>query len=685
MGKNRPIVIATLGYIIGIIWGLYLEINIVFFYAIILVILKVVQLIKKQKKKQFKFISIQKILRYIKLILDFKSIITIIVISSISNFIVTNSNNKYETLYSDMEEISCIAQIVSNGTKKEYKTTYKIKVETLNNSNKYKGTYLYLDVNNRLNIKLNYGDYISLKGSFVQPAKATNYQSFDYSKYLRSQKVYGTIKLEKVYILEENTNNIFCTISNNIFLQLKETIQENLSQEKANLLLGILFGYKEEISEEMQNNFKESNISHVLAVSGLHVTYIILVITNILEKVQGKRGSKYVIIFFIIAYMFITNFSPSVVRAGLMGIITILAKLTYNKNDLWTSIAASLLVLLICNPYLITTAGVLLSYGGTIGIILFQKNVSNLFQKLLDRIDIFKYQTNSKVTKLISYVKNTISVSVAAQLAIAPIMLKMFNTISFSFFITNFFVSIIIGPIIMFGFLFLISHLIKITILEIIFKFILEKILEILIFISQMGTKLPLSKIYLSTPRMWQIILYYLAIFVFSIIYKISNQIEVTTFEKRLINWKNLIKHIIRNNYKKVVPVIVCILLIFFCIQILPKDLRTHFVDVGQGDCTLVITPGNKTILIDGGGSENYDVGENVLLPYLLDRGITQIDYMIISHFDTDHVGGLLGILQELEVKIVLISKQGEDSENFGQFIQIVKDRKIKVIVVKKR
>ena len=61
-------------------------------------------------------------------------------------------------------------------------------------------------------------------------------------------------------------------------------------------------------------------------------------------------------------------------------------------------------------------------------------------------------------------------------------------------------------------------------------------------------------------------------------------------------------------------------------------------IDVGQGDCTLIVTPKNKTILIDGGGSETYNIGENILVPYLLDRKITKIDYMLISHFDTDHV-----------------------------------------------
>lgn len=638
MGKNRPIVVATLGYMIGIIWGLCLKINIVLFYGLLFILLMIAKIIKKPKR-QFKFISIQRILRYIKLILDFKSVIIIILISSISNFIVTNLNNKYEALYYKIEDVRCVAKVVSNGTIKEYKTTYKIRVEALNDSAKYKGTYLYLNVNNNLNVYLKYGDNISLKGTFIEPVEATNYKGFDYSKYLRSQKVYGTVKLEKVYILEENTNNILLTISNNTFLKLKEVVQSNLPTEKANLLLGILFGYKDELSEELENKFKESNISHVLAVSGLHVSYIILVITNVLEKIQGKKNSKFVVIFFIIAYMFITNFAPSVVRAGLMGIIAIASKLTYNKNDIWTSISISILITLIYNPYLITSAGVLLSYGGTIGIILFQKDISQVFSAMLYRIEAYKYQTKVKLIKLIDYIKETISVSFAAQIVIAPIMLLMFNTVSLSFFITNFFVSIIIGPIIMFGLLFIISNfLFPKFFFKHIIQFILEKMLEILIIISGLGSKLPLNKLYITTPDIWQILSYYLVIFIFNVMYKILNKRKRTAFEKRLINWKNLIKHLIRKNPKRAEKVIVCAVIVSISISILPKDLIIHFVDVGQGDCTLIITPQGKNVLIDGGGSENYDIGKNVLLPYLLDRKIMRIDYIIISHFDTDHV-----------------------------------------------
>ena len=92
---------------------------------------------------------------------------------------------------------------------------------------------------------------------------------------------------------------------------------------------------------------------------------------------------------------------------------------------------------------------------------------------------------------------------------------------------------------------------------------------------------------------------------------------------------------------KSITAVILIFILIFTIYNISDKKtLKIYFVDVGQGDCCLIVTPNNKKVLIDGGGekSDSYDIGKNVLIPYLLDRGIKKIDYIIISHFDTDHV-----------------------------------------------
>ena len=116
------------------------------------------------------------------------------------------------------------------------------------------------------------------------------------------------------------------------------------------------------------------------------------------------------------------------------------------------------------------------------------------------------------------------------------------------------------------------------------------------------------------------------------------------------------------------------------------QNLRIHFVDVGQGDCTLAITPTGKTILIDGGGSEdteNYDVGESVLVPYLLDRRISTIDFMMVSHFHADHSNGLLAVLENLDVKNVIFAQQQNMCKEYEEFIERAKKNNSKIIIAK--
>lgn len=108
-------------------------------------------------------------------------------------------------------------------------------------------------------------------------------------------------------------------------------------------------------------------------------------------------------------------------------------------------------------------------------------------------------------------------------------------------------------------------------------------------------------------------------------------------------------------------------------------------VDVGQGDCTLVITPTGKTILVDGGGSSkesDFDVGERIVVPYLLNKGIRQIDYLVFSHFDADHCMGLLPVLQHLGVKQILLTKQAEIKEEYMLLIQEAMQKKVPIQIV---
>ena len=695
---KRPILVIAIGYIIGIIIGLYFKYSIALLYILIAIVYVIIKRLMKEKTKlnreKLNLMSIKRYFRYLKLFINSKIIITICIFSIISNTITIFQNNKYENLYKDEEKIKGVALVISERKEKEYNYMYKIKIININKKGT-KNTYLYLRVNKKSKIDLEYGDIINFEGEFQEPSRKRNYKGFDYRQYLKSIKIYGTVKGEKIEILEKNKGNLIISLSNKISYKMKEKINNLLNEKEANMLLGLLIGDDEQIDEDIQESFKISSLSHVLAVSGMQVTYIITGMFLVLKNSFGKRNTKIIIIICLIFYTILTGFSASIVRASIMGILIMGAGLFYRKNDIWTSISISLLIMLIYNPFLITNIGLQLSYLGTLGILIFNKTIYSILRDIKIKDRRYKYRINRKLIIIISKIKEILAITISASLTVYPIMLYNFNLFGTYFLITNLLVSTIIGPLTILGTIVVIISFIYFE-LAMIFSGILELFIDLLILISDFS-KLPFSKIYVTTPNIVTIVIIYIIFIIFHYIYKLYHDKKLNPTQRRIRNLIALYKYKIRKDYiLKIInyknKIITSILIIIICISVLnfyfiKKDLKIYFVDVGQGDSSFIVTPKNKTILIDGGGStsSDFDVGKNTLIPYLLDRGYKEIDYMFISHFDEDHVGSLLTVLEELKVNRVIISKQEENSSNYEKFLKIIDEKKIPVLIVKMR
>ena len=164
-------------------------------------------------------------------------------------------------------------------------------------------------------IKLEYGDKIKISGEYKKPEIQRNYKGFNYSDYLKQLKIYGTIKCSKVEITNHNQANKIFQITNQISMKLINNTKNIFDEETSSILLGLILGNKTDIDENTQENFKNASMAHVLAVSGMHIAYVILGINILFKKILGKRNTYIFSIIILIFYMFITNFSPSVTRA----------------------------------------------------------------------------------------------------------------------------------------------------------------------------------------------------------------------------------------------------------------------------------------------------------------------------------------------------------------------------------
>lgn len=565
-------------------------------------------------------------------------------------------NKKYHKVYKNTKNIENVKAVILKGPiENEY--TYKYIVKAKTGQLKNKKFIIYINKNNNKLFK--YGDLIKIQGEYSSPQTARNYKGFDYSQYLKTLKIYGIIKIEEANLLKENDLNFVLISINNLKQKMIDHANKNMPQKTANLLLGLLIGQKDNIQEDIIKSFRTANLSHILAVSGAHTSYIILGLTYIITKSKAPRRIGYIItIIILLVFIIITGASYSVIRACIMSIITISAKLFYKKENFFISICVSLFIILIQNPFAINDIGLKLSFLGTIGIIVFNKNITELFIRI----------------KIKENIAKVLSLTFSAQLMIMPITILNFNTFSLTFFISNILASPLLGIIIILGFIAIFVSFVLNPISKVLF-FVLNLFLELLIFISEIVTKIPGSSILVKTPNLVFVITYYILILFINYFFIIKKN-PIRRFQKKIIKICTI------KNIKKIIKIIAIILLIISFLTMLARvinpTLKIYFIDVGQGDSTLIITPKGKKILIDGGEGKN-----EILLPYLLDRGINKIDYIIISHFDSDHCNGLIEVMEKIKVGKVIVSKQPEESEEYRNISEIIKQKNIEAYVVK--
>ena len=564
--------------------------------------------------------------------------------------------NKYLEIYKDDKSIiSATAVVIKGPSEGEYNYKYTVKART----GKYKNKKFIVYINKKNKKLLEYGDLIEIKGEYSAPEVARNYKGFDYSQYLKTLNIYGTIKVEESKIINKNQLSPILISINNIKEKMIDNANRNMPKRTANFLLGILIGERDNIQEDIIESFRTANLSHILAVSGAHTSYIILGITYLISKSKTPKRIGYIItIINLLIFIIITGASYSVVRACIMAIVVIGAKICYRKENFFTSICISLIIILIQNPFAINDIGLKLSFMGTAGIVIFNKSITNFFIKL----------------KIKQKIAEALSVTFSAQLMIMPITILNFNTISLTFFISNILASPLLGIIIIFGFISIFISSILNPISKILFL-ILHIFLELLILVSKVTEKIPGSSILVRTPNILFAIVYYILILFFNYFFVIK-QNPTRRFHKKII--KIITIKNIKNAFKVIAVVFLIILLLTRIVRIINPTLKIYFIDVGQGDSTLIVTPKNKKILIDGGEGKT-----NVLFQYLLDRRINKIDYIIISHFDSDHCNGLIEIIEKMRVENIVMSKQSKESEEYKKILEIIKQKNIKVSSVK--
>lgn len=473
---------------------------------------------------------------------------------------------------------------------------------------------------------LSFGDTFTASCKITTPSAPLNRGAFDYGFYLKTKNIFTTATITKIHDTVSENNFTFIDRFTLLNIRLCEKIDENFNEKDALFLKAVLLGNKTDMPSSFYSELKRSGLSHIAAVSGMHLSYIVLLISAFFRPSEKKKRSfSFIIIIFSISFMLLTGLSPSVVRATIMICCIYSGNLFSRRSDPLTSLGLAALIIVTNNPYVAFSSSFLLSFSATAGILFISSPLETIillpFAKIKKKL----------ILKPIKYILTIICVSVSAQVFTLPFMLSIFGELSLWTLPANLLVSPFLPCILGIGFIFcLLSYL------HIPFSIYVAKLLSM--FVS------PVRCIIKFFGNLEYGILYFQSIVPIFIFTYIIFLIVILLF---LLKRRGYIAY-------PLAILFVCIIFVTASHLTSQDTAEIRFINVGQGDSTLIRLPLNITILIDGGFSYMED-DSSVINSYLMQNGIKHINFMVATHSNSDHTRGLISVINTCKVDTLII------------------------------
>ncbi|MBQ2696011.1 MAG: DNA internalization-related competence protein ComEC/Rec2 [Clostridia bacterium] len=505
---------------------------------------------------------------------------------------------------------------------------------------------------------LSFGDSFQAVCILEVPTGRQNTGGFDYELYLKSKKIFfmGTVEPGTVSV----TGKFPLSFSQRLYhvnRKCGEAISQRFPEEPASVLRAISLGDKSGISDSLYESLKVSGLSHMIAVSGMHVTTFLTVIYVFLSVIKRNKYKFFIpICGVILLFMLFAGASPSVVRAAVMSVLSMVAYVCYRKADALTSLGFSAGIIALLNPFAVFDTGFILSFAATLGILLF----AGPMQGYLFRV--FRLtKRRGRIAKAIKGVVATFCVTLSVQIFMLPITAALFGYVSLWSFITNIVASPILAVLLvgglLVGFLGLIHPTLTLPVAGFTYPFI-----KLFLWIVRGFGSLEFGLVTVGTFSLFAVYVYILFLFA--------------------------VHRLLHKKYRQTLAAAVAVLILSLCgigIHYASPTMNVTFVNVGQGDCTLIRLPGQVTVLIDGGGMEyesDYDVGKEVVVPYLKRQGVTKLTYMVASHPHADHIGGLRAVIDAIPVETLLVPLGFETTKEGQAFLDYAKQNRVTIVTV---
>ena len=497
-------------------------------------------------------------------------------------------------------------------------TVDKSKITILLNSNDKIIVNYYVNSEEELNNFLNtysLGDYIEAYGCMRKPSNNTNFYMFNYRLYLEKQNIYYLFNADNINLVNKNDNILF---------YLKQKVINRISKIKYSkaYVYSFILGDDSYIVDNEKECYRSIGISHLFAISGMHIGFIIMIL-SLLFKRLNKYIRLFLIVIFIVFYLYLIDFSPSSLRASLQALYGFLNK----KNR---SLSRSQIVIFVFFTLIIYNPNYIYYIGFQISII-----VSFFIAVYSNKIN-----SNNKII-------NMFYISLVSFISTLPVIIYYFNDINF----LSIFINIIFVPMVSY----LLFPLCIITFIFPFLDFILYYLFNLFSQISNVVDAVSIFKFSFANVNIIFYILYYVFIL---LIYK----------------------------YKKTFVFLIILLVIHYNILFFNNYNYVYFLDVGQGDSSFILYKNGLSVMIDTGGKtsycrselgcSSYNYSSKLFIPFRKRIGVRKIDYLILTHGDYDHMGEAINLVENFNVEKVIFNC-GDFNYSEKKLIELLKQKSI--------
>lgn len=507
-----------------------------------------------------------------------------------------------------------------------------------------KGEKIQVALDNSDDIKM--GQYIRVIGNLKYFAKPTNWGEFNSYAFYTNRGV--ICKVENAKIIGRSRE--FNVLQNKLWIlrqRLEATIDELYEEDDAGLLKAMLLGVKSEIPKEVKESFQKSGISHLLAISGLHVSFLCMFVYKALTAMRLKRCVCIVTSEILLwLYIVMVGMPASAMRAGIMFSFFTISSVCKRSYDMLSAMAVSAVVLLAHNPWQLFDSAFQLSFLAIIAIGGFEKgmiNNSRYLKKLLKMHDSNTLKGKIYNNTIIKTGYNLIA-SFSVFIVTLPVLLYCYFEVALYSVLLN----LLIIPLMPF---LLISGIASITLTEIVdaigavFAYASHFILELFKISCSYLERTGFGRRNIGRPSILGIVVFYLLIIVIVMYrYKFAALIKM-----------------------------VCLIGCLFAVSFHNNE-GIYMLDVGQGECIVVIDKDEKAYMFDGGSSSRKNIAENVIIPFLKSMGVNEIAAIFLSHPDEDHINGIDALLTKANHECMQIDGLYMYSESVkrGEYEQLI-------------